>query len=199
MGLHLSGGLHGYYLGSRQGKEWLGFLRRIGRHVACFFDVNALNMGNIEGIDVMRPSPSASDSSIMLISPARHAEEIILSARELGYRKIVVGNILKFIPRYKELEIDTTFPPFGHFYSLYPDFYEMDERYLEIRSLSRAGDDGINMNDESQQDLLRAMNQLYDSLPAWEIWGGETPRKADIAIAWEIQVSECRTAYCCTL
>lgn len=135
----------------------------------CFLDRNSLSE-DINGIPII-PLKSLPDfSGILLISPIRDVENIYALCKSLGFENIVIGNLLKFIP-FDDMSDEEVacFPPFGAYYSLYPDFADVDACYDQVLqdSKSGAGMDGIDLNDSFQVKLLENMNTLYPTRPQW--------------------------------
>lgn len=102
-----------------------------------------------------------------MITPYESEEEILCQVKELGWKRVHLGSALQFIPRYKDLKLGQKFPFFGHFYSLYPDFNIVDEKYEEIKqkSESRLLCDAVFINEKVQCAILRQMNSLYGTFP----------------------------------
>lgn len=163
--------------GGAVGREWLEFLKKLDRRVVCFFDVRADVMDVIDGVRVVLPQRVQTQMPVLLVASYKHAEEIISSARKLGYNNILSGKILDFIPKYVNLGMDGDFFPFGHFYSLYPDLQEVQDSYARVQSASISRADGICLNTEKQIETLNRMNDMWDDLPKWEKYGTNVESK----------------------
>lgn len=166
----------------KNGRDWLDFLCRLGKNVRFFFDNNAGGLNDIDGVRVTRftpPPPDSLNPEIILISPHKGAEEIFRQVRDLGWRDIRMGVALRFLPRYENLDLESGFPPFGHFYSLYPDLHMVDKKHEEIWQYSTSGDfsDAVFINEEKQCAVLESMNSMYESFPDFPSYGSHGDNK----------------------
>lgn len=153
------------------GQKWLDFLCRNGKSVECFIDENDSKSVIVDlfgkTIDVRRPFVSETGDETLLISCASGIEEIYEKASSLGYKRIIVGESLGFIPPNEELTFEDHFPKFGHFYSLYPNFEDIEHYYDDSMSIEALENDGIDMRPDYQACLLYKMNSLFASRPEW--------------------------------
>lgn len=153
------------------GQRWLSYLYSIGKVVEKFIDKdNSKNYvidpaGN--EVVVHRPIASRDGDETLLISCASGIEEIYEEAENLGYKRIIIGEALGFVPKNGTLTLQDHFPAFGHFYSLYPSFDDVDRYYDDSMNTEAQETDGIDLNVEFQISLLEKMNKLFPTKPEW--------------------------------
>ena len=94
-------------------------------------------------------------------------------AKKIGAKIIIIGEIYSHIPKNFSLKVeDLPSVSFGHFYSLYADINDIEERYeqnIDMEISDNKYIDGIDINEEKQIELLQKMNSLYESRPKWEL------------------------------
>lgn len=114
-------------------------------------------------------------NSLILVSPAK-AEGIYHSLREHQFSFVLpeqIAAILRCIPCEGQGNHLSKLPPFGHYYSLYPDLSEIGKRKEIIFERNRMIKD-IDFNEKRQLEILRRMMMLYPSLPQWELAPNKT-------------------------
>lgn len=156
----------------KNGKEWASFILGINKEVYCFFDENArVSEIRVSGKEfhVFRPRMSYDGGETLLISVCRGIDEIYSKAQKLGFNRIVVGETMGFIPKTDEISTETGFKKFGHFYSLYPSFSDINKYYDDVIRNETSGmdKDAIDLNDRCQIEILERMNSIFDTLPDW--------------------------------
>ena len=156
--------------GGEFGRKWINFLKSIGRKILFIIDVKANSIGSIGEIIVKLPEKCTRDDVVLIVTPHFHSEEICAEAERLGYKRILNGNDLLWLRLLPENNrISWTFPPYGHYYSLYPDFKLLETGYDGIKNMSESSleGDSIDINEKKQCETLKKMNALYDSMPDW--------------------------------
>lgn len=133
-----------------------------GFKVDYFCDNNPANQGKIvNNIACITPIElqKYTDDALVFVSPKK-SDDIYKQLDDSGYQHIFpesLLNIIRFLP-----EIDNNLYPIGHFYSLYPDFYEIEQITNEIFDLNKQVFD-IDFNLEHQIYILNEMMELYSS------------------------------------
>lgn len=154
------------------GGAWLAFLRFHGVSIAGLVD-KCPPQGDILGMPVTLPDEGDTRTRL-LVSPVGFEGEIAQEALALGWQRedLLFGRDLMpllLMPRVSE-EALSVFPPFGHFYSLYPEMDEVARTYESalLDEESGAEIDGLDMQIETQLAMLGAMNELYPAKLPWK-------------------------------
>lgn len=159
-----------------RGKRVLESLQNIHRITNCswkeilFCDTNKEKQGtDICGISCVAPESLDKMSDMVIIFSVAGSEENCKELQEkYSGKALVLGeafvDLLDCIPVSRGYE---EFYRLGHFFSLYPDLKEIDER-REIIFNRKKEIRGIDLNESEQIEYLNQMTKLYDSLPAWK-------------------------------
>lgn len=147
-------------------------IKKCGRRVDFFCDNNIAKVGlNIHEIPCIsyQELKEFKNDSIIFVSP-NNAEEIYAQLTHDMFSNVVpeeIRSVLFFLPTE-----EITLVPVGHFYSLYPDFKDIETRRTSIFNKDKEVKD-IFFNEEHQCEMLEKMKKLYDTLPQWKNWGEE--------------------------
>jgi hypothetical protein len=104
------------------------------------------------------------DCSLVFVSPV-NGESIYKQLEDNKVKYVFPQDLKKaidFLP-----ETDTNLFPIGHFYSLYPDFAEIEKKSDQIFNKNKNILD-IDFNEERQMEILKQMTELYSSIPKWK-------------------------------
>lgn len=121
------------------------------------------NVNNIPCISV-RELQKYTNNSLVFVSP-RNADSIYKQLKDNGIQHIFPESLLEIVRFFPEK--DNNLFPIGHFYSLYPDFSEIEKRSDTIFDRNKQVSD-IDFNLERQLYILNEMIGLYSSLPEWK-------------------------------
>lgn len=167
----------------KNGMELFDFLSSCNIKVDFFCDNNEKKQGVIKGVPCVsfqKLCEYKKEDIIVFISPYK-SDEIIKELKDHHFPFVIPSDFLKmlhFIPGdYKEEVNLQYFPPFGHFYSLYPDIQEILRDSGTIFDAEKRIYD-IQFNVKDQLSFLNNMISLYPTIPNWPDYSvelGTTP------------------------
>lgn len=110
------------------------------------------------------------NKALVLVSP-QNGDAIYAKLREHQFSCVLPEAILELL-RYLPIEVQgerlRDLPPFGHYYSLYPDLNEIHREEKRIFDRTKTVRE-IDFNEERQLEILGQMTALYDTLPQWNL------------------------------
>ncbi len=159
-----------------QGRKLLKSLRACGREPACFCDTSPEKQAlqEIGGIPVIsfEALEKMKEQVIVFVSPI-HCEEIYESLARATFPNIFPKEWLNmwrryqcFVPHFScGAKLQLAYP-YGHYYSLYPDLDDIDQRADIIFDQKRAVPD-IDLNTARQLEVYRGISAFYADRPDW--------------------------------
>lgn len=155
----------------QNGKSLLERFNRSGIDILCFCDNNSEHYSK----EIMGKRCIPFDElcefhkhSIIFVSPI-DSNSIRIQLNENGFENVVdenINKILNVLPSISDKSAFSNFFNIGHFYSLYPDLDVIMNRSEDLFSKDKIIYD-VELNEETQIEILKQMTKLYDTLPAW--------------------------------
>lgn len=155
-----------------RGQRLFDMLKKNDVEVEYFCDNDIRKQGSIIcGIPVIgiEQLMENKDNYHILVSPY-NGWGIATDLNEKGFTCVMTPDVVELVVYWENMrcsEKKVRFFPYGHFYSLYPDFKEIRNREELLFSQEKNIKD-IDFNEKEQIETLHKMSLLYDSIPQWE-------------------------------
>ncbi|WP_373265377.1 class I SAM-dependent methyltransferase [Hungatella hathewayi] len=157
-----------------KGQEVLQLLREWGVKVYGFCDRNEAKQGTgINGVFCYAPQELRNIADLTIIYSV-YKDQAFYEELCRQYDRVVEGEVLALIGSTPLFSGYDYFYPLGHFYNLYPDLTEIDERSNELFNKNKTIE-GIDFNEKEQRETLNRMTALYETIPDWREYGDGEP------------------------